>query len=440
MKQKYKITTLGCKVNQFESEAIGQALANFGWRPAAPDQEADVVIINTCTVTQKASMQSRQVIRQAIRSNPNARIVVTGCYTQNGLEELKQINGVHHIIGSALKHRIPQSLVATADSPTPEKPVVIVPDIHRERIFKQTPVEISGDRTRPFLKIQDGCNAFCSYCIVPYTRGPSRSMSPDDVIHKLEMFSNAGYKEVVLTGIHLGCYGRDLAPGRNSLYNLLNRIKNKSAMQRIRLSSIEPNELTDEIIELVADASIFCRHFHIPLQNGDDAILKKMKRPYTADQFENLIKRIHHKIPDAAIGVDVLIGFPGETEKAFQQTYTLIADLPISYLHVFPYSAREGTPAAGYPNPVPQPVIKERCRVMRELGRQKKNLFYQNVIGKLQKVVVEDARDKKTNLLKGLTSNYITVLFDGPDSLKNQILTVAIREQIDTDSVLGFLP
>jgi threonylcarbamoyladenosine tRNA methylthiotransferase MtaB len=211
-------------------------------------------------------------------------------------------------------------------------------------------------------------------------------------------------------------------------------------MQRIRLSSIEPNELTDEIIELVADSSIFCRHFHIPLQNGDDGILKKMKRPYTADQFKNLINRIHQKSPDAAIGVDVLIGFPGETEKAFQQTYTLIADLPISYLHVFPYSAREGTPAAGYPNPVPQPVIKERCRVMRELGRQKKNLFYQNVIGKLQKVVVEDARDKKTNLLKGLTSNYVTVLFDGPDSLKNQIIPVAIREQIDTDSVLGFLP
>jgi len=438
-KFKYKIITLGCKVNQFESDAISQYLKESDWLPIQTEEEADIVIINTCTVTQKASMQSRQAIRHAIRSNPNARIVVTGCYAQEGAEELKQIKGIHDIIGSALKHRIPQALLSTAGKQKPESPLVIIPDINREQIFKQTMVGISGSRTRPFLKIQDGCDAFCTYCIVPYTRGRSRSMPADDVLQKIELFSSAGYKEVVLTGIHLGCYGKDFPTGRNSLYKLLKVINDRSTIERVRLSSIEPHELTTDIIELVASSSKFCNHFHIPLQSGDDTILKKMKRPYSGEQFSSLISFIHQTIPEVSIGVDILVGFPGENQGAFNKTYDLVQKLPVTYLHVFPYSPRQGTPAAQYPNPVPHSTVKERCKKIRDLGIQKKNLFLQQSIGRVVDVLAEETRDKKTNLLKGITSNYITVLFEGPDLLKKKIVQTKIVEQIDSASVLGRL-
>lgn len=436
-KCKYKIITLGCKVNQFESDAISQFLKESDWLPIQAEKEADIVIINTCTVTQKASMQSRQAIRHAIRSNPDARIVVTGCYAQKSAEELKQIKGIHDIIGSALKHRIPQALLSTAGKQKPDLPLVIIPDINREQIFKQTMVGISGSRTRPFLKIQDGCDAFCTYCIVPYTRGRSRSMPADDVLQKIELFSAAGYKEVVLTGIHLGCYGKDFPTGRNSLYKLLEVIEKRSTIERVRLSSIEPHELTTDIIELVASSSKFCKHFHIPLQSGDDTILKKMRRPYTGEQFGSLVSFIHQTIPDVSIGVDILVGFPGENQSAFNKTYDLVQQLPVTYLHVFPYSSRQGTPAAQYPNPVSQPTIKERCQKIRNLGIQKKNLFLEKFIDRIVDVLAEETRDKKTNLLKGITSNYITVLFEGPDSLKKKMIQTKIIEQIDSVSVLG---
>ncbi|MBA4368183.1 MAG: tRNA (N(6)-L-threonylcarbamoyladenosine(37)-C(2))-methylthiotransferase MtaB [Desulfobacterium sp.] len=436
-KYKYKIITLGCKVNQFESDAISQFLKESEWLPIQTDEAVDIIIINTCTVTQKASMQSRQAIRHAIRSNPDARIVVTGCYAQKSAEELKQIKGIHDIIGSALKHRIPQALLSTAGKQRPDSPLVIIPDINREQIFKQTMVGISGNRTRPFLKIQDGCNSYCTYCIVPYTRGRSRSMPADDILQKIELFSSAGYKEVVLTGIHLGCYGKDFPTGRNSLYKLLKMIDDRSSIERVRLSSIEPHELTADIIKLVASSTRLCNHFHIPLQSGDDTILKKMRRPYTGEQFSSLISLIYQKIPEASIGVDILIGFPGENQSAFKNTYDLVQELPISYLHVFPYSARQGTPAAQYPNPVSQPTIKERCQKMRELGIQKKNLFLQKSIGRIVDVLVEETRDKKTSLLKGMTSNYITVLFEGPNSLKKKIIKTKIIEQIDSTAMLG---
>jgi threonylcarbamoyladenosine tRNA methylthiotransferase MtaB len=439
MKYTYNINTLGCKVNQFESEAIGQFLEESEWRVTAMDEEADVVIINTCTVTQKASMQSRQAIRQAIRSNPNARIVVTGCYAQNGLEELKQIKGIHDIIGSALKHRIPQAILSSIGNQKPDSPLVIVPDISGEQVFKQTMVEISGNRTRPFLKIQDGCNAFCTYCIVPYTRGRSRSMPALDVLKKIKLFAAAGFREIVLTGIHLGCYGKDFSNRTNRLYKLLKSIEDKSTIKRVRVSSIEPQELTNKIIELVGSSSRLCHHFHIPLQSGDDTVLTKMKRPYTSERFRNLVSFIHGKMPEASIGADILIGFPGETQEAFQNTYHLIEELPVSYLHVFPYSPRQGTPAALYPNQVSQSIIKERCKKMRELGVQKKNLFLQKFIGKTVEVLVEETRDKKTDFLKGVTSNYITVLFEGSDTLKNKIINVQIKEKINENAMSGIV-
>jgi threonylcarbamoyladenosine tRNA methylthiotransferase MtaB len=425
----FKISTLGCKVNQSESEAIARQLESNDWLPDGNNSATGVTIINTCTVTQKAAMQSRQAVRRAIRANPNSRIVVTGCYAQTEPQALEKISGVHYIIGNADKHRISKILEADRYS-ADDQPITIGSDIRLSHPLKPTLAAVSGSRTRSFLKIQDGCDAFCSYCIVPYARGPSRSLPVAKVIEGIKALSAAGYHETVLTGIHLGRYGSDLIP-QTCLSQLLDRIDRSKLIQRVRLSSIEPLELTDGLIQRVADSPRFCRHFHIPLQSGNDRILKKMKRPYSADIFQQRVAKIRKQIPDAAIGVDTLIGFPGESDAAFRNTYDLINELPITYLHVFPFSARPGTAAARYPDRVALDVIKERCEEMRRLGRAKQLHFYQNFIGKEVKILVESTRHAATGLLKGLSSNYIPVLIDADDDRINTFMTVKLTDQID---------
>jgi threonylcarbamoyladenosine tRNA methylthiotransferase MtaB len=416
-------------VNQSESEAIARQLVSFDWVPAANSGAAEVTIINTCTVTQKASMQSRQAVRQAIRANPNSRIVVTGCYAQTEPQALQKISGVHYIIGNADKHRIGKILAANRN-PADGQPITMASDIKLPHPLRPTATALSGSRTRAFLKIQDGCDAHCSYCIVPHARGPSRSLPVADVIEGLKALSAAGYHETVLTGIHLGRYGYDLIPATR-LGELLDRIDRLKMIQRVRLSSIEPLELTDGLIQRIADSPSFCRHFHIPLQSGDDRILKKMKRPYTADMFRQRITKIRNQIPDAAIGVDILIGFPGETDAAFRNTYELIRELPVTYLHVFPFSARPGTPAALYADKVAPAVIKKRCEKMRCLGQIKRIHFYRQFIGKEAEILVESTRHTATGLLKGLSSNYIPVLIDADDDRINKLVTVKLTDQID---------
>ncbi|MBU0768685.1 MAG: tRNA (N(6)-L-threonylcarbamoyladenosine(37)-C(2))-methylthiotransferase MtaB [Proteobacteria bacterium] len=431
---KFRITTLGCKVNQYESDAIAQRLKDLGCIPAGAEDPADLCIINTCTVTQKASMQSRQTVRQFIRSNPQAKIVVTGCYAQTEPDAIKKIDGVHHIIGHGDKHNIPD-IVLSQEKSLPS-PSLIRRNILHELHFKQIPVTVFGNRTRPFLKIQDGCDTFCTYCIVPYARGRSRSMPLEGVLKNIHCLKQAGFHEVVLTGVHLGAYGLDLSP-QTSLTALLDHIRESNAMDRVRLSSIEPHELTQDIIKLVAETEIFCDHFHIPLQSGDDRILEKMHRPYTSSFFIDLIVKIKDQVPDAAIGVDILIGFPGETEKAFENTYSLIEKLPITYLHVFPFSPRPGTPAGKYPQKVPQKTIKARCEKMRRLGNEKKRIFYETFIGKIVQVLIESKRDKATGLLKGITSNYIPVHVVGEDDLFNTLPQVNIEKIKKNNTVFG---
>jgi len=427
----YSITTLGCKVNHCESESIIQLLKESEWTSVPLGEDAKFCIINTCAVTQKAAMQSRQAVRHAIRSNPRARIIVTGCYAQTEPNDIKKIKGVHYIIGHAGKHKIPEIIS------TEEKdfvfPVTIYNDINNEKTFKQMPVAL-GERTRPFLKIQDGCNAFCTYCIVPYARGCSRSMPLENILNNIIRIKKSGYREVVLSGIHLGRYGLDLSPQIN-LAKLIKCIHESRAIDRVRLSSIEPLELTENIIKTVAESDIFCRHFHIPLQSGDNLILKKMRRPYTRSMFRNLLYRIHKLIPDAAIGVDTIIGFPGETEEAFENTYNLIEELPATYLHVFPFSSRKGTPASSLPDKVPSKIIKERCKIMHDLGNTKKKKFYKKNIGKKVEVLIEAKRDKTTGFLKGLASNYLPIFSSGNDDLKNKIVSVKI-EKINKDNSL----
>ncbi|MGD2029763.1 MAG: tRNA (N(6)-L-threonylcarbamoyladenosine(37)-C(2))-methylthiotransferase MtaB [Desulfobacterales bacterium] len=432
---KFSITTLGCKVNQSESDAMAHQLKNSGWHAAHHKETADLCIINTCTVTQKASMQSRQAVRKAIRSNPGARIIVTGCYAQTEPDEIDKIGGIHHIIGHTDKFKIPDIVLSNGKGPYPH---LIRQNILSEGHFEKTLAAVSGNRTRPFLKIQDGCNSFCTYCIVPYARGRSRSMPIEDVLKNIRQLKQAGYLEVVLTGVHLGAYGLDLSP-KTDLTELLYRICEFQPIHRVRLSSIEPHELTDDIIRLVATADIFCHHFHIPLQSGDDLILKKMHRPYNRSLFRNQILKINELLPDAAIGVDTLIGFPGETQKAFENTYSLIDELPVTYLHVFPFSARKGTPASHYPQPVDSKTIKARCKKMRSLGHVKKEDFYKKFRGKTVKILIEDNRDKSTGLLKGITSNYIPVHVNGDDHLKNTLVPVKIGKVNSDKKVRGAL-
>jgi len=434
---KFTITTFGCKVNQYESEALAQKLSDDGQWVILRDKEiADLCIINTCTVTQKASMQSRQAIRQAIRSNPGARIIATGCYAQTEPDEIKKIKGVHHVIGHFDKHKIPDMILAGKENILPS-PVLK----HKLHHFNSMPSAGLGYRTRPFLKIQDGCNDFCTYCIVPYARGPSRSLEPKQVLDNINKIHQAGYHEVVLTGIHLGNYGIDLGKRKAGLLDLLNRIRKSCTIDRVRLSSVEPCELTEDIIKLVAQSGSgpgkICHHFHIPLQSGDDLILKRMHRPYSRSFFIDLVEKIHKQLPDSAIGVDTLIGFPGESDRAFENTYSLIEELPVSYLHVFPFSPRKGTPAYTYPDRVNSNVIKERCHKMRTLGKLKRSVFYNKFIGKTLEILIEGKQSKASGLLKGTTSNYIPVLVKGEDKQINTITDVTIDEINDNNQVFG---
>ncbi|MEA3280120.1 MAG: tRNA (N(6)-L-threonylcarbamoyladenosine(37)-C(2))-methylthiotransferase MtaB [Thermodesulfobacteriota bacterium] len=436
----FNIITLGCKVNQYESDAISQSLQEAGWVSALKGEKTDLFIINTCTVTQKASMQSRQAVRQAIRFNPKACIIVTGCYAQIEPDEIKKIKGVHYIIGHPDKHKIPEIIISRKEkhSPIPEfRPLTIRNDVAREHNFQPTfVIAASGNRTRPVLKIQDGCDNFCTYCIVPYARGRSRSMPLENVLENISRLSKSGYHEVVMSGIHLGCYGMDLLP-ETRLADLLKSIHETRAIKRVRLSSIEPDELNDDIIKTVADSDIFCHHFHIPLQSGDDLILKRMHRHYSRTFFRDMVIRIREMIPDAAIGVDVLVGFPGETEKAFENTYLLIKKLPVTYLHVFPFSARKGTPANNYPDQISPDTIKIRCQKMRELGTNKKMEFYKRLIGKKVEVLIEGAQSNYTGHLKGMTSNYVPVFVRGKDNMKNCIVQARIDELCGKNAVLG---
>ncbi|BBO67332.1 tRNA (N(6)-L-threonylcarbamoyladenosine(37)-C(2))-methylthiotransferase MtaB [Desulfosarcina alkanivorans] len=436
--KKILIRTLGCKVNQCESEAIRNALLASDQGFASGDGgQADVVIVNTCTVTRKAAMQSRQAVRQAIRANPGARIVVTGCHAQTAPAELAAIDGVDLIVGNRDKCDIPRQIL----SGLPEHPVkavpAVCPDIAGVDQFDLLPGIAHGGRTRPFLKIQDGCNAFCTYCIVPHARGRSRSLPMDRVLAQIEQLGRLGYREVVLTGIHIGCYGQDLKPAAG-LYDLLCRIRDAGAIDRVRVSSIEPAELSDDIIGLATTEGDvrgrLCPHFHISLQSGDDGILKRMHRPYTRDFFKDLVLSIVGRVPDAAIGVDTLIGFPGETDEAFENTLGLIRSLPVAYLHVFPFSAREGTPAFTFKDQIPSPVIKKRCEAMRRLGADKRRHFYGRHVGRTVSVLVEEARDRNDGRLKGFSENYIPVHIDGPDEFFNTFQQVAIA-RISADGV-----
>lgn len=424
MKQKkIALTTLGCKVNQCDSVMIEESLLARGFQIVDFRSRADIYIVNTCSVTHKTDSQSRQLIRRAKKHNPRARIIVTGCYAQVTPETLARMEEVSLVVGNAQKHKIADCI---AQDPEKLSSAVLVSDINQETRFKDPPLRSFSNHTRAFLKIQDGCESFCSYCIVPYARGKSRSLPAEETLKRLSRFGTSGFKEIVLTGINLGAYGADLSP-RSSLLKLLEQIDYQKPVPRVRLSSLEPMDVTCALIDFLSTAKTICPHLHLSLQSGDDAILKRMNRTCRSGDFKKLVSLLFEKIPHLCLGVDVIAGFPGETEEQFCNTHKLLKELPISYLHVFPYSKRDKTKAAAFPDHLPQDVIKRRCAILRELGNFKKISFYSSYYKNKVNVLLENKLDGPTDILTGHSRNYIPVLIEGTDScLLNQEREVEI--------------
>ena len=381
-----------------------EQLEQAGYRVVPFAAGADLVIVNTCTVTAATDAQSRNLTRRARRFNPACRIVVTGCYAQVDPQAMADLPGVDLILGNEEKRDLLALLRST------DKRRIMVADI-REAKTATIPVLASrAERSRAFVQIQNGCDSFCSYCIIPHARGPSRSAPPEQVVEQLRQLVAQGVPEIVLTGIHVGNYGIDLQP-RTSLLALLQRIEAETPVKRLRLGSIEPTEVDEALIAHLATSRVLCPHLHIPLQSGDDAVLARMRRPYDSAAFRALIERIHAAMPEAAIGLDVITGFPGETEDEFINTVQLIEQLPVSHLHVFPYSRRPGTAAAAMPGHLPGDIKRARAERLRLLGEQKLVAFASRFVGRELEIAVEGGG--KGGMLKGLTGNYLEVHFSG---------------------------
>jgi len=412
------LATLGCKVNQCESAYLEERLAQEDFLIRPFSEQTDLYCINTCAVTGRAAMQSRQLIRRAVRLNPEAKVVVMGCYSQIAAEEIAAIPGVTHILGTTEKLTLLDYLSHSEEN----QPQCIHLGEVREAPAP-APLVISNftNRTRAFLKIQDGCDAFCSYCIVPYARGCSRSITLESILSQVKRFLDNGYQEIVLTGIHLGQWGPDLEPGQD-LIVLLRSILHHCPPARLRLSSLEPGEITPDLLQMIADEPELCPHLHIPLQSGDATILSRMNRHYHPNSYRDLVLEATHRIPDLAVGADVLVGFPGETDECFHHTYRLIEALPVAYLHVFPFSPRPNTPAANMREQVPAEVIRQRCKLLAELDKAKRFMFLQRFLGKMRPVLVENRRDEDSGMLCGFSDNYLPVLVQADSDLENQVV------------------
>lgn len=414
------IATLGCKTNQFESAAMEERLREAGYNMVSFEDGADLVVVNTCSVTSATDAQSRNLIRRARRLNLDCRVIVTGCYAQVDPSALRAIPGVAVVLGNDEK----QDLLRYLREETEEQ-VVAVSDIRRSRDAVPLSLTTFTERSRAFVQIQNGCDAFCSYCIIPYARGSSRSLEPDQVVARVAMLGGKGFPEVVLTGIHIGGFGKDLEPP-TTLTDLLRRLEQETEVPRIRLGSVEPTEIPQELIDLMANSDRLCPHLHIPLQSGDNQVLKRMNRHYTADFFLDLVQNIHQRLPEAAIGLDLIAGFPGESDREFENTCRLVESLPVSHLHVFPFSRRPGTPANVMKDQLPGDVVKERAAILRGIGEEKNRRFAERFIGRVLEVVVEGG--EREGWCRGLARNYLTVLFRGRRELQGRRTWVRVNE------------
>ncbi len=421
--RKFYIHTFGCRCNQADSASLRAGLCRSSMVESGDSHDADLVVVNSCTVTHRMDQQVRQAVRKVHRENPGARVVVTGCYAERDPQTLAAIPGVNLVVGNADKDRLVELL---------EKEVcgddgkVIRGPLDSGRDYLLIPASQAGAKTRPFVKLQDGCDARCSYCIIPSVRGPGRSARPDDVLNEVRSLVNRGYREIVLTGVHLGTYGRKLdAPV--SLVDLLGRILEIPGLGRLRLSSIEPMRFSRSIVRLAVECRAFAPHFHIPLQSGSDRILRRMRRPYTAGRFEALVDYIRTQLPTAGIGTDVLVGFPGETERDFEETCDLIRRSALTYLHVFPFSAREGTDAWSMPNHVPPQAVRERAAVLQQISKEKNLAFRRGFLGKVIPAITL-AREEAMGEAVILTENYIHALIPAGLLPPNRLVDVRIED------------
>ncbi|MBM4286113.1 MAG: tRNA (N(6)-L-threonylcarbamoyladenosine(37)-C(2))-methylthiotransferase MtaB [Deltaproteobacteria bacterium] len=414
-----RFVTFGCKVNQCDTAALALALGLRGWVETRPGEAPDLVVVNTCTVTARADQQARQAIRRAARESPGAALWVTGCYAQRAPGELAALPGVAGVVGNFDKASLPRLME------TRSLAQVVAVQGHaggQRQTWPDIPPTSFSGRTRAFLKVQDGCSHSCSYCVVPQVRGPARSLGPPELVAAhLHALASQGCREVVLTGVDLGQYGSDQGA---DLAGLLRRLADRPPPGRLRLSSLEPQEVTADLLAAWAELPGACRHFHLPLQSGSAEVLRDMARPYAPADFRELVMEIRGVFPQAAIGLDLLVGFPTETRSHFEETVALVEALPVAYLHVFPFSPRPGTPAAAL-QPLPPAEVRARASRLRELGKRKRQRFIQDQVGGMADVLVEGGSGRR-GWLQGLSSNYLRVLLPGPPTWRNRRLRVRL--------------
>jgi threonylcarbamoyladenosine tRNA methylthiotransferase MtaB len=441
--------TLGCRLNQVDSQELQAALERRGFRAVPFESPADVVVVNTCTVTARAEVSDRQAITRAARRHPGARVVVTGCWAQADPGAVARLPGVDLVVGNADKPRLPDLVVrlvegggragsrVAANGTRAGAPARMEVSPVTAAALAPPALPATTSRARAFVKVQDGCQHRCAFCIVPLVRGGSRSRPPAVIVDHVRRLLEAGHREVTLTGVDLGHYGADLTP-RTTLASLLRELTGLPGLRWIRLSSILPAYFTPDLLEVVTGSPVVAPHLHVPLQSGSDRILRRMRRPYTVAMYRRLVERLAAARPGLGLGTDLIAGFPGETEADFEATLALVQALPFTYLHVFGYSDRPGTEAAALPGRLPPRVIAERNRRLRALGEAKSLAFRQSLAGSVQEVLVLDTRDRAGGRLVGLTGQYVEVLFDGPDALMRTIARVRV-ESVEADRTLGAL-
>jgi threonylcarbamoyladenosine tRNA methylthiotransferase MtaB len=419
MRKRVSLHSLGCRLNQAETSVLESQLRRRGYSVVGWDEPTDLLVVNTCSVTAEAERTCRYVIRKTLKHSPQAFVAVTGCYAQTGMHQLRSIPGIDLIVGNQFKSDLPSFLPPPALlHKQPAAEVLHTRTISRDDFV--APEFGESNATRALLKIQDGCNVMCSFCLIPFARGHERSRLVDDVVAEAELLSARGHREVVLTGVNIGQYHSQGV----SLTGLIDRLERIDGIQRIRLSSIEPTTVTEPLLERMSSSQKICPYLHIPLQSGDDEVLLAMNRPYDVASFVSLIDRALSRIPDLALGTDVMVGFPGESERAFEQTVDLCRRLPFSYCHVFPYSQRPGTAAAKLPQDVPVEVARRRARALAELSREKRLAFAERSIGSSVSVLFESGRTEGLQL--GTTAHFLKVGVVCEAELSNQVRDVTI--------------
>ena len=415
--------TLGCKVNTYDTESMMELFEKAGYEIVDFEEQADVYIINTCTVTNVGDRKSRQMIRKAKRVSPQAIVAVTGCYAQTSPEDLKKIPEVNIIIGNQDRNRIVQLV---EEKKVSGHNIDIVQDIMKTKEYEELKISKVKDHGRAFIKVQEGCNNFCSYCIIPYARGPVRSRSIENILEEGRQIAGQGYKEIVITGINVSSYGRELEGV--TLIDVLKGLNKIEGIERIRLGSLEPMLLDEEFIMGLEDIDKLCDHFHLSLQSGSDEVLKKMNRKYDTKTYKTIIDNIRKVFPQASLTTDIMVGFPGESHENFRESYEFIDQIGFSKLHVFKYSKRQGTPASKMDNQIPESIKEERSKEIIQLSEKLEKRYYKQFLGKKMTVLIEQSSKEDYNIYQGHTTNYILVKIQSNKNMINQTIPVEIKE------------